>query len=259
MKRDASAALRGAAAGRPRGGRSAAGPRHGWAPLLLATAAVVYNDWLLELFLPTGLDPRHSYVSELYAADQRFHTLFGLVEVTAAVLVVTGAYLARGPEGNRWSAAGWWSLVAFGVFSVADVVVPMRCAPSVESACEAVNPWHTTTSALVHTALFASMALLVMASGTDSFPRPSIRTRGPWVLGSALLTALATVGPLVGRPGWHGVPQRAHLVLVGLWFLLLAGALRQAAGAGAGVLPKASAGPVGTAGGVQPSGTEPRA
>ncbi|MCC3778463.1 DUF998 domain-containing protein, partial [Streptomyces sp. UNOB3_S3] len=127
---------------------------------------------------------------------------------------------------GRWEGAGWWSLVAFGAASVADVAVPMRCAPSVESPCEAVNPWHTTTSALVHLALFASMALLVTAAALGAPRRPAVRRWGPWVLGTAMTTALATVGPLFGRPGWHGVPQRAHLLLVGVWFVLLAVALR---------------------------------
>ncbi|MBO0653952.1 DUF998 domain-containing protein [Streptomyces triculaminicus] len=224
--RDSSTVVRGAAAGRLHG-RPAAAVRGGRASLLLATAAVVYNDWLLEFLLPTGLDARHSYVSELYAADQRFHVLFGGIEIIAAVLVVTGALLARDRTAGGLPSAGWWSLVAFGAFSVADVIVPMHCAPSIERGCEAVNPWHTTTSALVHAALFASMALLVLASGPGPCPRPLIRRRGPWVLAGALLSALATVGPLFGRPGWHGVPQRAHLVLVGVWFLLLAGALRK--------------------------------
>ncbi|WP_414170073.1 DUF998 domain-containing protein [Streptoverticillium reticulum] len=206
------------------------GAREAWAALLLTVAAVVYNDWLLEFVLPTGLDPRHSYVSELYAADQRFRLLFGSIELAAAALVIGGALLARGPAPGRWSAAGWWSLVAFGVSSVADVVVPMRCAPSVERGCEAVNPWHTTTSALVHAALFASMALLVVAAHTARPPMPLVRRCGPWVLAAALGTALATVGPLFGRPGWHGVPQRAHLVLVGVWFVLLATTLRSPGG-----------------------------
>ncbi|MFD0385243.1 hypothetical protein ACFQ2B_32300 [Streptomyces stramineus] len=55
---------------------------------------------------------------------------------------------------------------------------------------------------------------------------PPLRRRGPWVLAAALLTALATVGPLFGLPGWHGLPQRAHLVLVGVWLVLLAASLR---------------------------------
>ncbi|GHF59329.1 hypothetical protein GCM10010218_46030 [Streptomyces mashuensis] len=197
-----------------------------WAVALLTAAAVVYNDWLLALFLPTGLDPRHSYVSELYAADQPFHVLFGAVEVLAAALVVAGALLALRRPANRWARAGWWSLVGFGVSSVADVVVPMRCAPSVEHPCEAVNPWHTTTSAFVHLALFASMLLLTVGLDAAARPPGPVRRWGPWVLGSALATALATVGALLGHPGWHGVPQRAHLTLVGVWFLLLAVGLR---------------------------------
>ncbi|MFI9240574.1 DUF998 domain-containing protein [Streptomyces sp. NPDC053079] len=212
--------------GRPPGRtRRPAGLRTAWAPLLLTLAAVVYNDWVLEFVLPTGLDFRHSYVSELYAADQPFHKLFGSIEIVAAFLVVAGALLALRRAPGRLASAGWWSLVAFGASSVADVVIPMRCAPSVESPCEAVNPWHTTTSALVHAALFASMALLVAAAATDRPPSPLLRRWGPWVLGSALLTALSTVGPLFGRPGWHGMTQRAHLLLVGVWFVLLAAAL----------------------------------
>ncbi|MBH1937886.1 DUF998 domain-containing protein [Streptomyces sp. AV19] len=181
--------------------------------MLLATAAVVYNDWLPALVLPTGLDPRHSYVSELYAADQRFRLPFAALELAAAGLVVAAALppgCRRGAE--RGKRAGWWCLVAFGVCSVADVVVPMRCAPSAEPGCEAVNPWHTATSALVHAALFASMTLL--ASGTG---RSALR----WVPVAALVTAVCTVGPLFGHPGWHGVVQRTHLVLVGVWLVLV--------------------------------------
>ncbi|WP_212764243.1 DUF998 domain-containing protein [Streptomyces sp. I05A-00742] len=197
------------------------------APLLLVTAAVVYNDWLLEFLLPTGLDPRHSYVSELFAADQRFHVLFTTAELVAATLVVAGALLARDPRAGAPAEGGWWCLVAFGVCSVADVIVPMRCAPSVEPGCEAVNPWHTATSGLVHAALFGSMFLLTVAAARTRWPVP--HRWAPWVPAAALATAVATVGPLFGHPGWHGVPQRAHLALVGAWFVLLAAGLRGSA------------------------------
>ncbi|MGW7820133.1 hypothetical protein ACWGLF_18845 [Streptomyces puniciscabiei] len=42
------------------------------AAVLLAVAALAYNDWLLQFFLPTGLDQCDSYVSELFAADQPY-------------------------------------------------------------------------------------------------------------------------------------------------------------------------------------------
>ncbi|GGX86801.1 DUF998 domain-containing protein [Streptomyces hiroshimensis] len=200
-------------------------PREARPAWLLAAAAVAYNAWLLEFLLPTGLDARHSYVSELYAADQRFHVLFGTIEIATAVLVAVGAApLPRPPGSSRWALAGRWALVAFASSSVADVVVPMHCAPSVNRACEVVNPWHTATSALAHAALFASMALMVTAAAGGT-RWPLIRRWGPWVLAVALTTALATVGPLIGRPGWHGIPQRAHLVLVGVWLALLAASL----------------------------------
>lgn len=214
------------AAARARAGPAARTARAGrWA---LIAGAVLYNAWVLEAVLPTGLDPRHSYVSELYAADQPFHGLFGCVEIVTALLVAAGALCLparRDPAARGWAGTGRWALVAFAASSVADVIVPMRCAPSVNHACEAVNPWHTATSALAHAALFGSMALLVTAA-FRSPGRPPLRRWGPWVLGAALLTALATVGPLFARPGWHGVPQRAHLVLVGVWLVLLTTAHR---------------------------------
>ncbi|WP_208897916.1 hypothetical protein [Streptomyces incarnatus] len=44
------------------------------AAVLLAVAALAYNDWLLQSFLPAGLAQRDAYVSELLAADQPYRT-----------------------------------------------------------------------------------------------------------------------------------------------------------------------------------------
>ncbi|MGW1374124.1 DUF998 domain-containing protein [Streptomyces sp. NPDC002446] len=199
--------------------------REAWAALLLAAAAVLYNGWLLEYLLPTGLDPRHSYVSELYAADQPFRPLFGGIESVSAAFVIVGALLASGSAPDGWWRGGWLALFGLGMSSVADVLLPMRCAPSVDPACQAVHPSHTVTSALAHFFVFASMALLSRAA-VSAWPRlPLIRRWGTRVLALALPTAVCTVGPLFGRPGWHGVAQRAHLTLVGVWFALLAAEL----------------------------------
>ncbi|MFJ5674533.1 DUF998 domain-containing protein [Streptomyces sp. NPDC093097] len=198
---------------------------------LFGAAALLYNWWLLEFALPTGLDPRHSYVSELYAADQPFRVLFSGLESGCALLVITGALLARStPMGHgRWARAGWLSLAGLGLSSLADVLLPMACAPSVESGCEAVHPWHTATSAFAHFFLFASMASLSRAAVVQRPPMPLVRRWGPRVLAMAMPAAILTVGPLVGHPGWHGVPQRAHLVLVGVWYALLATELGRSA------------------------------
>ncbi|WP_369358127.1 DUF998 domain-containing protein [Streptomyces sp. cg2] len=205
--------------------------REAAAAVLFAVAALLYNWWPLEFVLHTGLDPRHSYVSELYAADQPLRRLFGALEAGCALLVVTGALLARStPSGHgRWARTGWLALVGLGLSSLADVLLPMACAPSVEPGCLAVHPWHTATSAFAHFFLFASMACLSRAAAVQRPPMPVVRRWGPRVLAVSMPAAILTVGPLVGHPGWHGVPQRVHLALVGVWFLLLAGALGRSA------------------------------
>lgn len=197
--------------------------------LLFAVSAVLYNSWLLEFLLPTGLDPRHSYVSELYAADQPFRPLFGGIESVCAILVLVGALLAYRSTPGIWGRAGWLAMLGLGMSSFADVLLPMTCAPSLEPGCEPVHPWHTATSALAHFFLFASMALLSLSARTEEPGLPLVRRWGARILALALPAAVGTVGPLLGHPGWHGVPQRLHLTLVGVWFALLAAELARPA------------------------------
>lgn len=221
--------------GRPRrsvadGADATAGPTAGRrraACTLLAVASVAYNGWLLELWVPTGLDPAHSYVSEAFAADQPYRGMFSSIELCCAALLVSAALCAYPHRARKLPRAGWVAIGAFGVFSGLDVMVPIRCAPSLGGGCEPVNPWHTSTSGLVHFALFASMALFVADTrrrqGGNHGP---MRRWGPWLLTLSMAAALATVGPLFGHAGGHGVAQRLHLLCVGLWFLLLAADLR---------------------------------
>ncbi len=205
-----------------RGGSSASQQAAAGAGTALAVAGALYNSWLLELVLPTGIDPRHSYVSELYARGQPFRGLFSTTEVLCAALVGWGAWQARSLSARSDAeAAGRWALAGFAACSLADVTVPMGCAPSVEAGCRAVHPWHTVTSALVHFCLFASMALFVTAARKGNEALEPVGRWGPWLLGGALVSALCTVGALLGLAGWHGVAQRVHLLLVGLWFVLL--------------------------------------
>ncbi|MGW7054285.1 DUF998 domain-containing protein [Streptomyces sp. NPDC054887] len=229
----------------PRIGRPAqpvAGRSRRPAAAALVGAALLYNGWLLELWLPTGLDYRHAYVSELFAADQPFRALFGGMEIACAALVMAGALLARDLLPGAAARSGWWALCGFGASSLADVMLPMGCAPSLEPACEAVHPWHTVTSGLVHFFLFASMALFCAAAAADPSRAPLVRRWGPRLLAGALVSAVVTVGPLIGHPGWHGLPQRAHVLLVGLWFTLLARELL--ATGGTGLEPRRAAGPL---------------
>ncbi|WHM40923.1 DUF998 domain-containing protein [Streptomyces sp. BPTC-684] len=194
---------------------------------LLAVTAVAYNDWLLQFVLLTGLSQRDSYVSELFAADQPHRVLFSAIELTCALLVLTAAMLARSLYGQPLARAGWAALAGVGVFSVADVLLPMRCAPSIEPGCEVASLRHTLTSGLVHFALFASMALVTAAARREALSLTLVRRWGPWLLPVSMAAAIATVGPFFGHPGGQGLAQRAHLATAGFWFVLLAAELRR--------------------------------
>ncbi|KOV58223.1 hypothetical protein ADK64_37290 [Streptomyces sp. MMG1121] len=189
---------------------------------LLLVVAVTYNDWLLQFWVRTGLDQRDSYVSEAFAADQPHHVLFSVVELVTATLVMAAAGLVVTGLPRGWPAAGWGALMVFGACSVADVALPMRCAPSREAGCPVDTIAHTTTSGLVHFALFASMAAFVVATRAATGEDCRAGRWARWLLPVSVAAAVSSAGPYIGHPGGQGVAQRIHLLTVGLWFWLLA-------------------------------------
>lgn len=224
MSEDSAAGLPGTGTDRTRC-RDAAGILWRVATGLLLVAAVTYNDWLLQFWVRTGLNQRDSYVSEAFAADQPHRVLFSVVELVTAASVIAGAGLALATLPQGWSAIGWWALAAFGACSVADVALPMRCAPSREAGCPADNLAHTMTSGLVHLALFTSMASFVLFAGSAPQGGCSAGRWARWLLPVSMAAAISSAGPYIDRPGGQGIAQRIHLLTVGLWFSLLAAEL----------------------------------
>ncbi|WP_233273663.1 DUF998 domain-containing protein [Streptomyces broussonetiae] len=194
------------------------------ASVLLCVAAVLYNDWLLQFFVTTGLPQTSSYVSETFAADQPYRLLFGTVELACAAMVIAGATLAARSASWGPALAGWGAVAAFGGCSVLDVLLPMACAPSVEHGCPPDNIQHTTTSGLVEFILFASMALFGLAARRSGHGPPGSAAGrwAPFLMPVSMASAIATVGPYLGHPGGQGIAQRIHLVSVAAWFILLA-------------------------------------
>ncbi|MFJ5030295.1 DUF998 domain-containing protein [Streptomyces sp. NPDC088560] len=215
------------------------------ASALLCVAAVLYNDWLLQFFVTTGLPQASSYVSETFAADQPHRVLFGTVELSCAAILIAAAALAARSAPWGLTLAGWSAVGVFGGCSVLDVLLPMGCAPSVEHGCPPDNFQHTTTSGLVECALFMSMALFglavrrpdqdrpvpdraVTASAAPGRPGQVAGRWAPYLMPVSMASAIATVGPYLGHPGGQGIAQRIHLVSVAVWFVLLAVEARRA-------------------------------
>ncbi|MEU7067789.1 DUF998 domain-containing protein [Streptomyces sp. NPDC046161] len=192
------------------------------AAVLLLVAGVTYNDWLLQLWVHTGLDQRNSYVSEAFASDQPHQMLFSAVELLTAAMVLAAACLVIPVLPWSWAAAGWAALVLFAACSVADVVLPMRCAPSREAGCPTANVAHTVTSGLVHFAVFASMTALAVHARSATGQRCRAGRWARRLLPVSMTAAILSAGPYVGFFGGQGIAQRIHLVTVGVWMWWLA-------------------------------------
>ncbi|MFE9401089.1 DUF998 domain-containing protein [Streptomyces sp. NPDC006530] len=182
---------------------------------------MVYNDWLLQFWVPTGLDQRDSYVSEAFAADQPYRVLFSGVEVLCAAMILAGACLVIPALSCRWALAGWTALALLAVCSIADVALPIRCAPSRETDCPVDNVAHTVTSGLVHFAVFTSIAAFVVHARSIAGRHSHAGRWARWLLPLSMIAAIASAGPYIGIDGGQGIAQRVHLVTVGVWLWLL--------------------------------------
>lgn len=179
----------------------------------LVAAALLYSCWLLELVLPTGLSFVDSYVSELLAGDQPFRWLFRATDVLAAGCLLLAARRLR-PRLIRIS------LVVFAVATIADTVLSLDCAASVDALCryrESIGAvslghrLHQVTSALTAgSALVAAVGLV----------RRTRRWDAGLVAGLLAATGVLSV-VLMNQPG-AGMVQRVQLLTVAAGLLLAA-------------------------------------
>ena len=204
-----------------------------WAPVALLVAALGYATWLLSYVLPVKVGTLNGYVSELPAKGQPFRWVFGSGDLVAGALVAVVAialWLTGRGRNDKAGTVAWVALAVFGVFTVADVLFPLDCAPSVSAACRAAE--HAGTVSVVHrihagTSVVTNLAVLVHMVVVAVTER---RTPGRWsVLGRfAVPLAAVNVGAtlavviLVLVGSGVGIPQRLSVLCVSAWLALLA-------------------------------------
>ncbi|MEU7566306.1 DUF998 domain-containing protein [Streptomyces fradiae] len=228
---------------------AAAGPGGGrFVAVLLALGAFTYSMWLLEGPLATGLDPVQSYVSELAATDQPFGAFFRATDLLAGLLLLATALPPLLAARRRfWAAGGWAALALFGAATAADSRLPLSCAPTVDALCAAredagLVPFghtaHAVSSGLATTGAVTAVVALTVAARRHGWWPPLART-GPVLV---VLELAATAWTLVGvaafeaeRGHWGlGAGQRAQLLLLAVWLLVLAWSLWRGSGRGGG-------------------------
>ncbi|WP_079147781.1 DUF998 domain-containing protein [Streptomyces thermolilacinus] len=221
---------------RGRGG-GAPGP---FGAVLIVLGALAYSVWLLELPLAAGLDPVQSYVSELAATDQPLGALFRTADLVAGVLLLAAALPPLAAARRRfWAATGWAALALFGAATAVDSRLPLSCAPTADTACAAredaglvpfTHAAHAVSSGLAMVGAVTAVVALTVAARRYGWWPPLART-GPVLvvleLAATAWTLVAVAAFEAGRGHWAlGAGQRAQLLLVAVWLLLLAWSLR---------------------------------
>ena len=199
----------------------------GW---LLLLAAIAYTGVPWEALVGFPLDPAQAFQSELAAVDQPTRLLFALTDGIAGVLAVVAAVLLW--WGRRGSRTRLERLVPipialFGIGTVADVLSPLPCAPSVDAGCAeadglaSAGTAHSITSLIATTALIL-LALVIVGLLIGTRRRPGRVAPGWWIapvlyaltsLGSAAWSVADNLGADTWGAGWW---QRAQTVSASL-------------------------------------------
>lgn len=178
-------------------------------------AAVAYSSWVLEWFLPNGVDPLRSYASELAAVAEPHGTLFARADTASGTLLVAlGALLWLWSRRGRLIPAG---LVLWGGATVADSFFRMPMVTTVGPGASAALTEAEKSAVLVHSLCSSTAAVGMALVGAGLWL--IARGRAGRMLAGVFLALLAMVAVTsglheVGGPNlWLGLWQRLSLAV----------------------------------------------
>ena len=176
-------------------------------------AAVAYSSWVLEWFLPGGVDPLRSYASELAAVAEPHGTLFARADTASGTLLVAlGALLWLWSRRGRLIPAG---LVLWGGATVADSFFRMPMVTTVGPGASAALTEAEKSAVLVHSLCSSTAAVGMALVGAGLWLLA--RDRAGRMLAGVFVAVLAIVAVTsrlheVGGPNlWLGLWQRLSL------------------------------------------------
>ena len=178
-------------------------------------AAVAYSSWVLEWFLPGGVDPLRSYASELAAVAEPHGTLFARADTASGTLLVAlGALLWLWSRRGRLIPAG---LVLWGGATVADSFFRMPMVTTVGPGASAALTEAEKSAVLAHSLCSSTAAVGMALVGAGLWLLA--RDRAGRMLAGVFLALLAMVAVTsglheVGGPNlWLGLWQRLSLAV----------------------------------------------
>lgn len=191
---------------------------------------MAYTSWVLEWFLPGGVDPLRSYASELAAVAEPHGTLFARADTASGTLLVAlGALLWLWSRRGRLIPAG---LVLWGGATVADSFFRMPMVTTVGPGASAALTEAEKSAVLVHSLCSSTAAVGMALVGAGLWLLA--RDRAGRMLAGVFLALLAMVAVTsglheVGGPNlWLGLWQRLSLSVAAVVIVTVAVAVTSA-------------------------------
>ncbi len=106
--------------------------------LFAVVLGLLYNDWLLGPFVNARMSVRYSVISELSAHLQPYAWLFRTVDISTGIvtlLVLPGLWRFLQKVHSPWRQVLFATIACIGADSIIDAMLPISCAPSMDSAC----------------------------------------------------------------------------------------------------------------------------
>lgn len=188
----------------------------------------LYNNWILAPFLNPNISLRASLISEISARTQPHHLVFQSMDVTAGILTLAllpliGHFVHRIALPLRYLLLATVGFIGFD--SIVDALLPISCAPSVDSHCSLIASHSLITSAHMFEStaagmvLFAAPLLWWWATRRQRAPLEARASLGFAAL--QIMVGCAIVGAHTTHIEVVGSLQRIYESGIGIWIAVL--------------------------------------
>lgn len=200
-------------------------PSWRWRTVGLA-AGVLNCAFVVESLLPGATPASSTVVSDLAADGRPGHLLFRAADGLSALLLLAMAaalWRAARPAGQRPPVTAWWlstvGVATFALSTFGAALVSKRCSGCTPSdAPDWQDRVHDVISTLGTTG--GVLAALGLAIATRRRRPVSAAHLSSFLLAGGL-GVLFSVAEVTGGLGWIGWPQRAQIVVLSAWFVVI--------------------------------------
>ena len=126
--------------------------------LICVILVALYNDWIFGLLLNPHISTRFSLISELSAQTQAYHWVFQTLDIIAGsltLLMLPWLWKFLRKFDFQYTVLLFVTIASIGADNIADALLPISCAPSVDAQCSLL----ATHSLLTHAHLVESTAI----------------------------------------------------------------------------------------------------